>query len=303
MKKNKKQVTLPIPPQEGGGIPTSCYIILIIIFIIIVYLVVLRQRIDEFFTGTNNTIENTSNENTSNENIKKEDINHLYVVKDVNPFEVQKIWQGKLPDSSKYLSFWQRKNKKSLDQYSIGQFAMIRKHELDIPSDTKIKNTPILNMLVKGGKYPIKYVKLWSSDMIKGTKINTDLSIWQPIPPDGYIAMGDIAVPSLSPPPRSKIVCLPKEELTKNEQIKHNIIQHKGKEADKMSIWTVGNYGSFMVSQSEYKPESRLSEIMDISESLLTKREYDPEETYKGLHVTLSTSKLIQKNNNSNTTL
>jgi hypothetical protein len=296
--------------QEGGGIPTSCYVILIIIFICIIYLVVLRKRIDEFFIGTNQSNQNnalvninntnTENTNTENTNIGNTNTHHLFINKDINPFEVEKVWQGKLPNSSKYLSFWQRKNKKSLDQYSLGQMAMISSSEIQHPSNEKIQKSPILNMLVKGGKYPITYIKIWSSDMIQNNTLTTDLSIWQPIPPEGYTAMGDIAVSSLSPPSRSKIVCLPNTELTDNEQIKANIYTHTGIDADQMSIWNIGNYGAFMGSQSNQKPETRKKEIKDILEKLLSKKEYDPNEKYTGISIILSTNTIKLSNNTNN---
>lgn len=263
-----KKKTNNIPKYTNT--PIYSYIILLIVFIAIIYLITLRNRVDEFFVNNNN-----------------DDIDNLYIKKEINALEVEKIWEGKI--NSSYLSFWQRKNKKTQDLYSLGQFAIVNKNKLEGLTDEIINNAPILNFLVKGGKFPIAYVKIWSSDMMESNKDIPDFSIWQPVPPDGYVAISDVVVPSLSKPPLYKIVCLPIQKTTKNEQIKHQIFEYN--KTNPMSIWNVGNYMAFMASSSKEKPNTRKKDIVDIKEDVLSKHEPDPNEKYKALKVTLKTNK------------
>jgi hypothetical protein len=254
------------------------YIVLSIIFICIIYLITLRQRVEEFFTNNQENEENE--ENNSPENYDK-----IYIKKDVNAFEIEKVWEGKITNG--YLSFWQRKNKKTQDLYTLGQFAIVRKDKLEALPDTMISEIPILSYLVKGGKFPISYVKIWSSDMLDDNTDIKDFSIWQPVPPEGYVAMGDIVVPSLSKPTRSKMICIPKKDTNANEQIKSQIFEYNGQ--NPMTIWNIGNYMSFMVNASREKPIVRQKDIVEINTQILDRHEPDPNEIYNGLKVIMKT--------------
>lgn len=252
-----KRKTQNVPTYSYSIYP---YIILLIIFVCIVYLITLRKRVEEFFTQKNDKI---------------------YVKKDSNAFEVEKVWEGKINDG--YLSFWQRKNKRTQDLYSLGQFAIIKKEKLEALPDTVINDIPILNLLVKGGKFPLSYIKIWSSDMLNNKDIQ-DFSIWQPVPPEGYVAMGDIISPSLSKPSLDEIVCVPINDTEPNEQIKTQIF-----ETDSMSIWNIGNYMSFMASPSKDKPNVRVKDIVEIKQNVLNRHEPDPNEKYVSLKITMNT--------------
>lgn len=252
------------------------YIVLSILFICIIYLITLRQRVEEFFTN---------NEDDTNNDDKPKDYDKIYIKKDVNAFEIEKVWEGKITNG--YLSFWQRKNKKTQDLYTLGQFAIVRKDKMEALPDTMISEIPILNYLVKGGKFPISYIKIWSSDMLDDNKNIKDFSIWQPVPPDGYVALGDLVVPSLSKPTRSKMVCIPKKDTDANEQIKSQILEYNG--SNPMSVWNIGNYMSFMVSASKEKPTVREKDIVEIQTQILDRHEPDPNEKYKGLKVVMKT--------------
>lgn len=256
----KKKIN--IQPYEP--IPYSSYIILFIIFICIVYLVVLRNRVEEFFESPPMP---------------------ATIKKDANPSEVEKVWEGTFGDH-KYLSIWQRKNKTGEDLYRLGQFALLNTSSMEALPDEVIEGVPILNMLAKGGKYPISYVKVWSSDMATN-KPEKDMSIWQPVAPDGYTAMGDIVVPSLSAPSRNKMVCLPNNMLSDNKQIKD--IVHKVEGEFPMSIWTVGNYNAFMGNQNVNGPDMRKDEIKDIKDESMNTAEVDPSEAYGALKVEMKT--------------
>jgi hypothetical protein len=98
-------MTKKIIIQPDESTPFSCYILLFIIFIGIIYLIVLRQRVNEFFT---------------------EDYipSNVLIKTDINPSEIEKIWEGSL-NTNKILSVWQRKNKKTQDLYSLGQFVLL----------------------------------------------------------------------------------------------------------------------------------------------------------------------------------
>jgi hypothetical protein len=264
------------------------YLILFIIFIVIVYLLVLRSRIDEFFENQNNS------NNTPNTNEETQD--SIFVKKDVNPYEIEKIYEGKLTDDGNYLSIWQRKNKKTQNLFSFGQFAMTNKEQLEALPDEIVPNVQILNMLVTGGKFPIKYVKIWSSETSK-FKPELDFSIWQAIAPDGYVALGDVVSPSLSEPSRTAIVCLPISVLNDNEQFKNLIYKHDTIE-NPFSIWNVGNYKTFIAGQNITHPDIRKEDIKDIKQDVLDRKEIDPEETYKSVTVKLATYKLTNTEKN-----
>ncbi len=286
--------------QYGGSLPTWTYIILIVFGIIIVYLLVLRSRINEFFENKNNGENNTSNKvkknNTPSDVQPLSDIKNtndnpddIYIKQEINPYEIQLIWQGQLPGNNRYLSIWQRKNKPSQNMTSMGQYATITNNKIDGLSMEEIKDNGILNMLVKGGKYPLKYIKIWSSDTIVDKKPHTDISIWQPIPPNGYSVLGDIVVPSLSKPTRDKVICIPNKYLTKNGQFKTHIYQNSFGPDNILSIWKVGNYGAFFVNQANNKPIMRTDDIKDLTQDLLNKKEYDTAEIHSGVQVILST--------------
>jgi hypothetical protein len=276
------------------------YLILFIIFISIVYLLVLRNRIDEFFENQNNS------NNTPNTNEQSSE--SVFVKKDVNPYEIEKVYEGKLTENGNYLSVWQRKNKNTHNLFSLGQFAMTNKEQLEALPDEIVPNVPILNMLVTGGKFPIKYVKIWSSET-SNFKPEIDFSIWQPIAPDGYVALGDIVSPSLSQPSRTAIVCLPLSVLNDNEQFKNLVYQHDTTK-NPFSIWNVGNYKTFIAGQNITQPDIRASDIKDIKQEVLERKEIDPEEKQKYVTVKLATYKLTdiekdkvvnQTNTNTNT--
>jgi hypothetical protein len=255
----KKKVDIPLYEP----IPTSSYILMFAIFVGIIYLIVLRKRVDEFFALPT----------------------QLLINRESNPSEIEKVWEGTF-DNVNYLSIWQKKDKKTQDLYRLGQFALQNNHKMEALPDDIIDSIPILNMLAKGGKYPISYVKIWSSDLAS-KKPTIDMSIWQAVPPDGYTALGDIVVPSLSPPARNKMVCIPNESLAPNKQIKDKIINIEGEHP--MSVWTIGNYSAFMGNQNVTKPEMRKEEIMELKEDSLLKKANDPNEVYDGIKISMKT--------------
>lgn len=255
-KKNIIQIEEPIP--------LSCYIVLFIVFISIVYLIVLRKRVDELFTDTPPPVS---------------------IKNDINPSEIEKVWEGKL-DTNKYLSIWQRKTPNTQDYYRLGQYALVLDYPSEALPDEVIPSIPILNMLAKGGQPPISYVKIWSSDLAID-KPPIDMSIWQAVPPHGYSALSDVIVPSLSPPSKNTIVCLPNELLTNNGQIKEPILKYDGEHP--MSLWTIGNYNAFMGNQNNNSPDIRKNDIFDIKQDTLDIKEIDPTESYTGITVQMKT--------------
>ena len=311
MKLSKQQLILEKQySQYGGGLPTWTYIAMIISGIIIVYLLVLRSRIDEFFEGDiSQPVKNSSTDKPSNspsnsltdkpsnspsnsltDKPLNED-NSIYVKEEINPYEVRLVWQGQLTGSNRYLSIWQRKNKQTQNLTSFGQYATVTNNKIDGLSMEEIKENGVLNMLVKGGKFPIKYIKIWSSDTItNGKKPETDMSIWQPIPPNGYSALGDIVVPSLSKPSRDSVICIPNKYLSKNGQFKKQVYQNSFSPDNTISIWKVGNYGAFIANQANNKPIMRADDIKDLTQNLLNKKEYDISEKHSGIQVILSTN-------------
>ena len=246
--------------------------LLLVIFILIIYLIIACQRLKESF-GNNNIKDNNTNADT---------FNNIYIKKEVNPFDIQKVWEGVL--NGKHISFWQKKSQPEQDYYSFGQTCVVGDKSTQTINEKVLAESSILHMLLKGGKFPITYLKIWSSDMMSGDKPTVDLSIWQPIPPEGYVAMGDIVSPTLSAPARFKTVCFPKELLKQNQQFKKTLHTQED-----LGIWSVGNYNTFIANNSSNQPSNRQTEIMDISNDLMSRKQPDPNENYKSLQVTLST--------------
>lgn len=129
--------------QYGGGLPTWTYVILIIIGIIIIYLLVLRSRINEFFENNNSELNQPELDQQKSDQLKLDQPDSLIYIKDeINPYEVQLVWQDKLIGSNRYLSIWQRKNKPSQNLYCMGQYATVTNNKIDGLTNDEIRRLP-----------------------------------------------------------------------------------------------------------------------------------------------------------------
>lgn len=102
-------------------------------------------------------------------------------------------------------------------------------------------------------KAPVDYVQIWND---KGTGGRYDGSIWQPVPPDGYVALGSVAQEGYGKPTISNYRCL-RHDLTVTTQAGTLIWDDKGSGGSMdVELWNiVGDKGLFKA-QGNYQPPS-----------------------------------------------
>lgn len=91
-------------------------------------------------------------------------------------------------------------------------------------------------------KEPENYMLIATIPPIKD-KINKATYIWRPVPPDGFISLGDIMTNSINQPPKSAISCIP-EDCAKPADVGEGFMSHRffyqnmrpGKENDYLFI-------------------------------------------------------------------
>lgn len=175
-------------------------IILIILVITLIYLIFFYRRISEMFED----LPSVSSE-----------FNDDYDL----------LTSCNLGDIALYI--WQLNNTKTA--YRIGQYVTTSKNK---PPNT----IPILTTLISGGKFPIKYSKLWS---------NKDVTLWKPIAPNGYVALTDVFTTDDNIPSFDSIMCIPKDNLYNIQldkpQLNNKIIDL----TPKISLWKHGHYRGF----------------------------------------------------------
>jgi hypothetical protein len=94
---------------------------------------------------------------------------------------------------------------------------------------------------------------------------SVDITVWQPIAPSGYIAMGDIITTSFEEqPPLNSIMCVPRGCLTSSGVIKNRLFSYNPSNKPKVSFWNVTNHGYFFANNSNQKPEDRKEDTYNI---------------------------------------
>ncbi|GJP32210.1 hypothetical protein CLOM_g16806, partial [Closterium sp. NIES-68] len=68
----------------------------------------------------------------------------------------------------------------------------------------------VLAVSLAGGyvKRPISFAKLWSSEEEPDVSSGQGCSVWEPVPPPGFVAVGCVAHPGAQPPPSSAVYCI-----------------------------------------------------------------------------------------------
>ncbi|KAF2519588.1 Vps62-related protein [Flavobacterium salilacus subsp. salilacus] len=85
-------------------------------------------------------------------------------------------------------------------------------------------------------EHPVDYKLIYTD---KGSGADMDGSFWEPIAPDGYVAMGILCVAGYNKPDNAAVVCL-REDLVEEAQVGNLIWSDKGTGADKDgSFWEV----------------------------------------------------------------
>ena len=128
-------------------------------------------------------------------------------------------------------------------------------------------------ILVSGDvKKPVRYKKKWDSK--KGCpdcqSSQNYISIWEPVPPPGYICLGDVAELGKNPPETDKIRCIPKkcvkkislgnkfwdsdgieEKIYKSKSMEKNNTHSKILKPNKISLYSAGhNYKDKLLGES-----------------------------------------------------
>lgn len=259
-------------------------ILLIFLFIILTFYQFTKQNnknIEEAFTE----------ENIKNLNKKESDVHFII---NYPPQDINKIWEKKMGDE-RYISLWERKPNTTLGYYPIGQIAFTT-DEKATKDNISLEDRPGIQYLVKGGKKPIDYTLIWDNSHIKD---ENPISIWRPTAPEGYVAMGDVAVASHQKPESDAIHCLPVDILENTGNIEGYLwkdpfpIQKTKDEKEDVSphnsfsLWEIGSYGYFFGRDSYQRPDNLKEKIFKIKETALEKQEIDPEDAGKYIELTL----------------
>ncbi|KAL6788012.1 hypothetical protein J3E68DRAFT_445176 [Trichoderma sp. SZMC 28012] len=96
---------------------------------------------------------------------------------------------------------------------------------------------------------PTGYTQLWNGEDSGASK---DGAFWRPIPPNGYVALGDVVTAGLNPPATSDIWCV-RQDIVRQASFDSNSIwdsEESGAKSD-VSIWEV-----LSVRRSDFESES-----------------------------------------------
>ena len=128
--------------------------------------------------------------------------------------------------------------------FPVGSVWRCKPNELDKLDTSLLKKTILISGEVKS---PIDYKLIWKT-CENCLDINNKVSIWRPIPPKKYVALGDIVVLGHNKPSLDLIKCVPKK-YTKEFKYDTSVWTEKGFEKiennrktklDKVSIWPIG---------------------------------------------------------------
>lgn len=251
--------------------------IILIIVLVIHYSIKSKSKMEEFTNPT--------------PSIPSKYFNDIFFLNDFPKQDLNKVYETVMGDG-RYISFWERKPVN--EYFPIGQACITTDKPVTLADLTK-NNVAGLTLLVKGGSFPIDYEKIWDN---QNNAEKGPLTIWKPIPPKNYIALGDIAVAGFDKPPISLIKCLPISILEQTKDIKQALWKNplpRNPDPKKievsppgsMSIWEIGNYNLFFGKDSYQRPDSRSEKIYKISQKIIENTEADPEDAGNMLRITL----------------
>ncbi len=270
-----KQIIKNIEKNKSG-------LILLVIILIIVLVI-------HYYINTKSDKEGFANPEPT---IPSKYFNNIFFINDFPKQNLNKVYETVMGDG-RYISFWERNPMN--EYFPIGQSCITTDEPATIADLTK-NNVEGLTLLVKGGSFPIDYEKIWDN------KTNAEkgaFSIWKPIPPKNYIALGDIVVSGFDKPPVSLIKCLPIAILEQTKDIKQALWKNPlPRKTDSktvevsppgsMSIWEIGDYNFFFGKDSYNRPDSRSEKIYKISSKIIENTESDPEDAGKMLRLTIT---------------
>jgi hypothetical protein len=253
------------------------YIVLLILSIVVLGIYLFQtsiHRIDRF-----NNLESSSNMLV---NLPSEDIHFLI---DDNPMLITtpiinyklSIFDKKEDTQQvmKYISVFMHSTfqYKNSTYTPLGQYIVISDNPLDISDINSelmkdIRNKKCICYLASSRIFPIDYKLIWTSDINKDGKI---FSAWKPLPPPGYISMGDVIIGGIDKPALEYITCLPVNMLDSSFiGISNGLLWHGQNDMGKQCYcWSGGNIDTFRVSNI-YNPNMEdLADVYNINQEQL----------------------------------
>ena len=109
--------------------------------------------------------------------------------------------------------------------------------------------------------HPVDYELIWEN---KGSSDKYKISIWKPIPPDGYISLGNVVNRSYKKPSLKIIKCVGGDYVNETE-IGERLWDNKGTtDKDTVSIWNIPGHNLFLATPSFFKPNEFDSPVFNV---------------------------------------
>jgi len=117
------------------------------------------------------------------------------------------VWQPCTPSRAELESRYQYFSDKSPEEYKLIPFGSILRSGLSAPRSALMA---VVTQYSEGQNaptaHPVTYENIWTSD-------KKSVSFWKPIPPEGYVAIGNVVSPHMNMPSCESYVCV-REDLT-----------------------------------------------------------------------------------------
>lgn len=208
-------------------------ILLLLILIGAIYYLLFYLRDKENFQSMkmNNPIleMNPITGNINNRYILNTNVNYLEQI--LNNFNISN-YDIQTNNQNKFLSVFQHSGItiNNVRYRPMGQCVIIGNTEIStsqIEIQNIINNNESLHLLTSSNINPLKYDLVWNSGRLN-TYSGQIFSIWRPIPPEGYVCMGDLIIKGVSPPSVELIACI-SEDDTKSININNGVMwNYKG---------------------------------------------------------------------------
>lgn len=203
------------------------FILIILLILVICYTLFYLRKKEGFQTvKMNNPIleMNSRTGKINNRYIVNTNINYLENI--LNNFDISN-YDTQVNNQRKYLSVYQHSGLTlgGIKYRPLGQCIFVSNVEMsnsEVDISKIIRNNESLHILSSSTINPERYELIWNSGKL-GNFSGNIFSIWRPIPPNGYVCMGDIIVNGVSPPSLDLIACIPKND-TNTLEINNGII-------------------------------------------------------------------------------
>lgn len=138
------------------------------------------------------------------------------------------VYQSGGTNSNEPLSIWNPDGKEGFKP--LGHVAIAKWDTPEMPAAMVKAKTP------DAVAYPLDYRQIWVD---QGSGGNMDVSLWEPIAPEGYVALGTIAVASYEKPDLKAVVCV-RKDLTVATKVGTSLWNDAGSGADRdCGLWSI----------------------------------------------------------------